>query len=506
MADAIVSVILEQLGTVVGQRIQQEVKLVVGLNKEVKKLTSNFKTIQAVLVDAEQRQVTEAAVAVWLEKLKDVSYDMDDLLDKWNTAIMKRLQIEGDENTHTLKRKVCSSFLFPYSVLKGVVLGHSIAFKIRDINESLDAIAKEKGMYNFKTTTSIEQPQRVESTSYIDVSEVSGRDEQRNALVDKLLHESCEEGNRLHIFSIVGMGGIGKTTLAQLAYNNDEVIKHFEKRIWVCVSDPFDKLRIAKAILETLEGHASNLSTLQSLLDKISESLRTKKFLMVLDDVWTEDSRDWEPFHNCLKKGIHGNKIVVTTRKQTTADMMESIDIISIEELSGEQCWSLFKWLAFFGRSNEECEKLEKIGREIVSKCKGLPLAAKTMGSLLRFKKTRKEWESILNSEIWKLEEFEKGISPPLLLSYYELPSMVKRCFTYCAMFPKDFKFEKDELIKLWMAQGYLGFDHNKDIEIIGEKHFNSLAIRSFFQEFEKDDNGSIIRCKMHDIVHDVAQ
>ncbi|TXG68795.1 hypothetical protein EZV62_003730 [Acer yangbiense] len=105
MADAIISVILEQLGTVVGQQIQQEVKLVVGLKKEVKKLTSNFKTIQAVLVDADQRQVTEAAVAVWLEKLKDVSYDMDDVLDKWNTAIMKRLQIEGAENAHTFKRK-----------------------------------------------------------------------------------------------------------------------------------------------------------------------------------------------------------------------------------------------------------------------------------------------------------------------------------------------------------------------------------------------------------------
>ncbi|KAL5822688.1 hypothetical protein ACOSQ3_020611 [Xanthoceras sorbifolium] len=432
---------------------------------------------------------------------------MDDVLDKWNTAIQQRLRIERAENAHTLKSKVCSCFIFPYSCLRRVVLHSDIAFKIKAINESVDAIAKERDMYNFKiATNSIEQPQRIESTSFIDVSEVFGRDEEKNALVGKLLCESCEERNNPHIISIVGMGGIGKTTLAQLAYNSNEVIQHFEKRIWVCVSDPFDVLRIARAILENLEGHASSLSTLQSLLEKISESLRTKKFLIVLDDVWTEDYTHWEPFHHCLKNGLNGSKILVTTRKQTTADMMRSIDTISIEKISEEQCWSLFRRLAFFGRHPDECETLEDIGRKIVSKCKGLPLAAKTMGSLLRFKSTRKEWENILCSETWKLEEFEKGVFPPLLLSYYDLPSKVKRCFTYCAMFPKDFNFEKDELIKLWMAQGYLGLEHNEEMETIGEKYFNRLAMLSFFQEFENNYDGSIMRCKMHDIVHDVAQ
>ncbi|TXG68814.1 hypothetical protein EZV62_003749 [Acer yangbiense] len=106
MAEAIVSVVLEQLVAVTGRQIQQEVKLVAGVDDEVKKLTSNFQIIQAVLVDAEQRQVTETAVRVWLEKLKDVSYDMDDVLDEWNTAILRRLQIEGAENARTPKRKV----------------------------------------------------------------------------------------------------------------------------------------------------------------------------------------------------------------------------------------------------------------------------------------------------------------------------------------------------------------------------------------------------------------
>ncbi|KAK0605390.1 hypothetical protein LWI29_026197 [Acer saccharum] len=188
MADAIVSVVLEQMAEVTGRQIQQEVKLVVGVvrvDDEVNKLTSNFQIIQAVLIDAEQRQVTETAVRLWLEKLKDVSYDMDHVLDMWNTAILRRLQIEGAENARTPNRKVCSCFLFPYSGLRQVVLHHDISFKIKAINESLDAIAIHKDKYNFKLTRSIEQPQRVESTSFIDVSEIFGRDEEKNTLVRK---------------------------------------------------------------------------------------------------------------------------------------------------------------------------------------------------------------------------------------------------------------------------------------------------------------------------------
>ncbi|TXG68798.1 hypothetical protein EZV62_003733 [Acer yangbiense] len=146
------------------------------------------------------------------QKLKDVSYDVDHVLDQWRTA---NLQIDEEaEHAHTFMSKVCSCFLFPYFVIKRVALVISIAFKIKAINERLDDIAKEKGSYDFKITI-IEQPIDRESTSFIDVSEVVGLDEQKNSLVSKLLNESCEEQNGLHTISIIGMGGIGKTTLAQ---------------------------------------------------------------------------------------------------------------------------------------------------------------------------------------------------------------------------------------------------------------------------------------------------
>jgi hypothetical protein len=274
------------------------------------------------------------------------------------------------------------------------------------------------------------------------------------------------------VISLVGLGGIGKTTLNQLAFNDARVTAHFEKKICVCVSDPFDEVRIAKAILEALQGDAPNLVELESLLQSVSESIKGKKFLLVLDDVWTENHRQWEQLKPSLTGGAPGSRILVTTRKHSVATMMGSTDHrINIKELSDEICRSIFNHVAFHKRSKDEGERLTEIGGKIASKCKGLPLAAKVLGGLMQSKRTREECEHVLSSELWELEHVERGLFPPLLLSYYDLPSVVRRCFLYCAMFPKDYRMRKDELVKMWMAQGYLKETPSRDMELVGEEY-----------------------------------
>ncbi|KAJ4718831.1 NB-ARC domain-containing disease resistance protein [Melia azedarach] len=375
MADAILSAVLQQLTSLMAQEVQEEVRFVVGVEKEVEVLANNLRTMRAVLVDAEQRQVKEESVRLWLDQLKDASYDMEDVLDEWNTARLK-MQIKGVENA-IAQKKVCSFLTSSCFCFKQARLRWDIAHKIKEINDNLDVIEKAKNKFNFSTSvikSFDEKSERVPSISFVDESETCDRDDDKNKLINRLLCESSEEQKSFHVISIVGMGGIGKTTLAQLACNDDRVKRNFQKVIWVCVSDPFDGSRIAKAIIESINGDASNLGEFQSLMQVIHDSIKGKKILLVLDDVWNEDYRKWEPFYNCLKNSFNGRRILITTRTESVARMMGSIDVISISPLIKKACWSLFKLIAFFGRSNEECQKLESKNcgqvQGLTSRCK----------------------------------------------------------------------------------------------------------------------------------------
>ncbi|XP_075659879.1 putative disease resistance protein RGA4 [Castanea sativa] len=508
MAWALVSAIKDQLSSF----ITSEFTLIANVKGEVHKLESKFHTIQAMLNDAEKRQVKEEAVKLWLDKLKDVSYLMDDVLDEWNTAMIKaeieKQQKDDEEKAETSsaakKRKVWLPISIP-NLFQHRDIGH----KIKDLNEKLDEIDKEGEKYEFVLTRDneevVERPRT--TTSFVDVSKIFGRENVKNDLVGIVLGKCSEAERRPRVISLVGMGGLGKTTLAQLAYNDPRVQNHFEIKVWVCVSDPFDQCKLAKEILESIEGQSPNLTTLQSLLDGIRANIAHKKFFLVLDDVWTEDYMMWEPFKVAFNCVAQSSKIIVTTRKSRVAEIMGRGSIIDLEVLSEHDCWLIFKEIAFFNRDPRQCDELEDIGRKIAKKCKGLPLAAKTLGSLMRFKKGREEWEMVLCSSMWESEDVERGLYASLLLSYYDLSSPLRRCFSFCAVFPKDYVFFSDELVFMWMAQGYIKSKKNVEIEIIARDYLENLAIRSFFQDFERDENnGKIKKCKMHDIVHDFAQ
>ncbi|XP_034695657.1 putative disease resistance protein RGA3 [Vitis riparia] len=482
MADALLSIVLDRLGSLIQQQIHQEVSLVVGVETEIQSLTNTLQIVRAVVADAEKRQVKENLVKVWLQRLKDIFYQMDDVLDEWSTSLLKS-QIERPESPSMSKKKVSSCIPSPCICFKRVAGRRDIALKIKDIKQQVDDIANQSNRFNFTSIFSNEEPQRLITISTVDISEVWGRDKDRDTILRQLLGKSCEQNLGLYTISVVGMGGIDKTSLAQLAFNHDE-----------------------RAILEALQGQSSDLHNPEVLQQKIQESIEGKKFLHVLDDVWTEDYQLWEQLKNCLKCGGGGSRILVTTRSESVARMMRSTYMHSLGSLLLEQGWALFSQIAFCWKSTHRIEELEEIGKKIAVKCKGLPLAVKDLGSLMQFKNNKEDWENVLNSEMWERDVFEKKLSPALLLSHYDLPPALKQCFSYCAVFPRDHFIERDDLIKLWMAQSYLNSKAGREMETIGREYFENLAARSFFQDFEKDDKGNIVRCKMHDIVHDFAQ
>ena len=239
MAESLVSSLLEQIASITFQEAEQEIRLVIGVDEEVRKLEGNLRIIQAVLDDAEKRQLTEAAVKLWLKRLKDVSYEMDNVLDEWNTAMIKS-EIEKQEKAESspiLKKKVCS--FIPSSWLcvpqfKKLGLRHDIAHKIKELSGNLDELHKESARFGFRIylNRDTEVVARPKTTSLVDVSKICGRDKERNELVSNLLGKGSQEEKSPHVISLIGLGGLGKTTLAQLAYN--DVQAHFEPRIWVC--------------------------------------------------------------------------------------------------------------------------------------------------------------------------------------------------------------------------------------------------------------------------------
>ncbi|OMO58101.1 hypothetical protein COLO4_34879 [Corchorus olitorius] len=295
--------------------------------QEVIMMKRNYQKILAMLEIAEDKLYMKEgkAIKVWFDELKDMAYNIGDVLDEWNTAILKS-KIERDEAQ--IPSTSLSLSIKVHNIPSTISLFDGIAIRIKELNKKLEAtrvtdylpLAVDPNSCIDQRLEPPEKRLRLEppkTTSLIDESDVCGRDHDKNALIHLLLNdnniEGGSKGNGTPLIAIVGMGGLGKTTLAQLAFNNDEVKKHFPQRIWVCVSDPFDVVRTAKAILESLKGKPSKFNELQSLLLEISQNIEGKKFLLVLDDVWTDDENKWKPLKLSLSFGSKESKILVTT-------------------------------------------------------------------------------------------------------------------------------------------------------------------------------------------------
>ncbi|XP_028053766.1 disease resistance protein RGA2-like [Camellia sinensis] len=471
-----------------------------GLKTELENLESTLSTIQAVLQDAETKRGKTEALKNWLRKLNDAAYDADNLVDEFMTEAMRRRM----DSERGIKPQVSAFFSLRNRLIFRLKMGH----KIKDMRDRLDAIAGEKNQFHLREgvveTDEVCVMETGQTSSLVNELEIYGRTDEKEMTIEMLLNNSSDRDDDVSVYAMCGMGGLGKTTLAQLVYNDGRVESYFELRIWVCVSVDFDVERLTRAILESIEGGGCSISNLDPLLRLLQEKLFGKRFLLVLDDVWNEYHEKWDRLKNALKCGAKGCTIIVTTRIQKVALIMATLPIHHMAGLSEDDSWSLFKRRAFGNERREENLQLDLIGKEIVKKCKGLPLAIKALGSLMQFKRSESEWLSVKESEIWDLPDDGSGILPSLRLSYEALPPHLRQCFAYCCIFPKDGVMEKDNLIQLWMANGFIP-SKGKTTLHIGHEIFKDLVWRSFLEEVKERKDGRIF-CAMHDLMHDLAQ
>ncbi|KAJ8760001.1 hypothetical protein K2173_010857 [Erythroxylum novogranatense] len=463
-------------------------------NKLLEKLKIMMISVEGVLDDAEEKQITRPAVRKWLDELKDAFYEADDLLDEIAYAALGSEMGAGPQTSIDSVRKFFSS--------QGQ-LEKEIESKLVEILEKLEYLVNQKNVLGLKEGIG-EKPlsQKIPTTSVMDESGVYGREEDKEVIVQLLLSDDANYNN-LGLIPIIGMGGIGKTTLAQFVYNDSRVKEQFGFKAWISVSEEFDVLKVTRDILNGVTSTIHDINTLDHFQVALKNQLADKKFLLVFDDVWNDHYDHWDILLKPLKTGAKGSKIIITTRLQSVASVMGVVQTHHVKELSDEECWLLFSKHAFDGRRSSANPNLEKIGREIVRKCNGLPLAAKSLGGLLRSKRKPEEWERVLKNNIWNLPR--DNILPALRLSYHFLPSPLKQCFAYCAIFPKGYVFRKEELVLLWMGEGFLGqAGFSMEREVIGEEYFDDLLSRSFFNP--NKDVWLRPGFSMHDLINDLAR
>ncbi|KAI7737953.1 hypothetical protein M8C21_015146, partial [Ambrosia artemisiifolia] len=508
MGDAAVSALVKEVVGRITSELIKEFRLFRGFQKDILTLKNEFLLNEVVLEDADEKQNKDKAVQVWLKSLKSATMEAENVLDEVSTqALLQRLQkkrgrkyrvrafFSSDHNTHMFRVR--------------------IAHKVKAIRAKLDDIASKRlklGLNPGATShvdedSAGEMPNRETSSLVIrDSASIFGRDEEREMVVENICNSGIGkyENGEILVYGIWGMGGIGKTTLAKLVYDHEKVKQNFPLRCWVYVSEKFEVNEIIKKIIESIDRGECKLTQLDTLQVEVQGRLTGKKFLIVLDDVWIEDKEKakWDELSKTLSCGEEGSIVVMTTRSSKTSQMMAKVDELQhkLGCLSKVDSWLLFSKFAFAqGRKGDAISVLEPIGREIVEKCSGLPLALKTLGSLMWSKKSTSDWEHVKGSIISKLQE--NNVLSVLKLSYDNLPLHFKRCLAYCCLFPKGYEMRKDELIQLWTANGFIPPKED------GEEILNCLVWRSFFQLVDTESyyENDPYEYKMHDLMHDMA-
>jgi hypothetical protein len=397
---------------------------------------------------------------------------------------------------------------------------HDIVKQLRHAREIVSNIITTLGSNSWSTAPNIAESRPATTSQSIEPT-LYGRDRTLNSIIHDIT-KGKHSVEHLTVIPILGVGGIGKTTLAQHIYHSEEVQQHFIVKVWKCASLNFSANNLIQDIEKYIPKVNSENST-STVVELIGQRLKHKRFLLVLDDVWDCSNEDeWERLLVPFKKSqVHGNIIIATTRRPEQAQIMiRKIDHpISLHGLEPKEFQELFLAIVFGNdhQSIKDHTDLLQIGDKIACKLKGSPLAAKTVGRLLKTQLDTDHWSRVLESKEWERKQGKDDIMPALKLSYDYLPLHLKQCFSFCALFPQDYKFEQEELINFWIGLDVLHSSpgENKRVEDIGLSHLTELVNHGFFEKAQKKDNRLFFfdneqietDCYiLHDLLHELAR
>ncbi|AQK39033.1 hypothetical protein ZEAMMB73_Zm00001d023323 [Zea mays] len=498
--------------------------LSVDMVREIERLQDTVLPQFELVIQAAQKSPHRGKLESWLRRLKKAFYDAEDLLDEHEYNVLKAKAKSGkgpllreDESSSTATT-VMKPFNSAINMARNLLPGNKrLITKMNELKNILEDAKQLRELLGLPHGNIAEWPTAaptgVATTTSLPNSKVFGRDGDRDRIVDFLLGKTTTaeaSSAKYSGLAIVGLGGMGKSTLAQYVYNDKRIEECFDIRMWVCISRKLDVHRHTREIMESAKkGECPRVDNLDTLQCKLRDILQeSQKFLLVLDDVWFEKSHnetEWELFLAPLVSKQSGSKVLVTSRSETlpAAICCEQEHVIQLQNMDDTEFLALFKHHAFSGAEIKDQllrTKLEDTAEEIAKRLGQCPLAAKVLGSRLCRKKDIAEWKAAL-----KLGDLSDPFTS-LLWSYEKLDPRLQRCFLYCSLFPKGHRYESNELVHLWVAEGFVDSCNlsRRTLEEVGMDYFNDMVSGSFFQLVSQMYRGSYY--VMHDILHDFAE
>ncbi|RHN47825.1 putative P-loop containing nucleoside triphosphate hydrolase, leucine-rich repeat domain, L [Medicago truncatula] len=497
----------------------EETSRAYGVYEHLQCLRDTLAIVSGVLLDAERKKDQKHGLREWLRQIQNICHDAEDVLDGFNLQDKRKQVVKASRSTRV-------KLVHFFSSSNPLVFRFRMARQIKEIRDRMDKVAADGvrfGLTNVDPGLVVQQ--REMTYPHIDASSVIGRENEQDEIFNLLMqphpHGDGDGDNSLCVIPIVGIGGLWKTTLAKSVFNDKRIHQLFQLKMWVCISDDFNIRKIIINIINSATiasiftsssapssgpaqlENTNNLDIVQ-LVSRLRQKLSGQKFLVVLDDVWNDDRAKWLELKDLIKVGAPGSKIMVTTRSNAIASMMGDVPPYILEGLSPKNCLSLFVKWAFKEGEEKKYPNLVAIGKEIVKKCQGVPLAVRTLASSLFSNFDISKWEFVRDSEMWNLEQKKDDILPALKLSYDQMPSYLRQCFAYFSLFPKHHLFDSYAMCSLWVALGLVqSVNGIEKLESIARKYIDELHSRSFIQDLY--DSGSFCDFKLHDLIHDLA-
>jgi disease resistance protein RPM1 len=490
--------------TKIAAEVVEAAPVLTDFEHSVKQIEGELSVLHAFIGQVRAQKAGDRAFDAWLDQVRNVAHELEDIIDEYDYLTAQQAANAGS----FFKRK--------FNQVRNFAAWQKLPTRTSQVEARIQRLAEMRNQYcisvgEIDRSDKLQIPNQlpVSDSAYLtDNSEIVGHGNEIGILTQWLLEEKKDRT----LIAILGMGGLGKTTVASSVYKNQKIT--FDCHAWVTVSQAYQVEGLLREIISQLIEQRANMSSgfmtmsRMRLVEKIQSFLRDKKYLIVLDDIWDKDA--WLYLNHAFVRNSCGSRVLITTRRRDVSYLAVHNRIIELKTLNYAESWKLFCKKAFCTLEDNICPmNIRSLAEKIVYKCQGLPLAIVIIGSILSYRELdAQEWAFFYNQLSWQLANNPElsWICSVLNLSLDDLPCHLRSCFLYCCLFPEDHRIKRKLIAKLWIAEGLV--EERGDgatMEEVAEHYLVELTQRSLLQVIERNASGRARTFLIHDLVREVT-